>query len=311
VCALPPAEIDFSAFPPAKPRIVGYAAKWETETFESVHTPRRFEFSSGDASLLDRLRALAVDCWRLFGLAGYARVDFRVDAAGQPWILEVNANPCLSPGAGFAAALARAEIPWPRALHWILGTALRRQDEGEGPSRRAGIGSRADTAHSAGRLSTMELRTEAQPADRAIVREILTATMLFRAAEIDVAVELVDARLAAGPASGYEFVFAEQEGHLVGYVCFGKNALTLYSFEVYWMAVRPEQQGRGIGRLLLEEAERRIGAVAGTRIYLETSGRADYQTTRAFYERCGYRLEAVVEDFYGPGDSKAIYVKAP
>ena len=53
---------------------------------------------------------LAVECWRLFDLAGYARVDFRVDSRGQPWILEINANPCLSPDAGFAAALCAGRI---------------------------------------------------------------------------------------------------------------------------------------------------------------------------------------------------------
>ena len=117
---LPPAEIDFSAFPEGKPRIVGYAAKWEAGTLEYEHTPRRFDFPPDDAPLLDWLRTLAVQCWKLFELRGYARVDFRVDAQGRPWILEVNANPCLSPDAGFAAALARAGVPLERAIEWII-----------------------------------------------------------------------------------------------------------------------------------------------------------------------------------------------
>ena len=45
---LPSAEIDFSAFPPGKPRIVGHRAKWEADSFEFHHTPRRFDFSPGD-----------------------------------------------------------------------------------------------------------------------------------------------------------------------------------------------------------------------------------------------------------------------
>ena len=118
--AAPPAEIDFSAFPPGKPRIVGYAAKWRDDCFEFQHTPRRFDFDPSDGPLLERLRGLARECWRLFGLRGWARVDFRVDAAGQPWILEVNANPCLSPDAGFAAALARASISFDEAIRRIL-----------------------------------------------------------------------------------------------------------------------------------------------------------------------------------------------
>ncbi len=117
---LSPAEIDFSAFPPGKPRIVGHRAKWQADSFEFNHTPRRFDFPPTDAPLLDHLRSLAEQCWTLFGLRGWARVDFRVDAAGQPLILEINANPCLSPDAGFAAALGQACIPFDQAIQRIL-----------------------------------------------------------------------------------------------------------------------------------------------------------------------------------------------
>jgi D-alanine-D-alanine ligase len=121
--ALPPAEIDFSAFPPGKPRLVGYRAKWLEDSFEYRHTPRRFEFPPDDAALLDSLRMLARRAYAAFGLRGYARVDFRVDADG-PWILELNANPCLAPDAGFAAALARAGIDFTDAIDRIIADAL-------------------------------------------------------------------------------------------------------------------------------------------------------------------------------------------
>ena len=123
--ALAPAEIDFSAFPADKPRIVGHRAKWEEGSFEFHHTPRTFDFPPGDQPLLDRLRELTLACWRLFALRGYARVDFRVDPQGQPWILEINTNPCLSPDAGFAAALARTGIPFEHAVERILEAGIR------------------------------------------------------------------------------------------------------------------------------------------------------------------------------------------
>jgi D-alanine-D-alanine ligase len=120
---LPPAEIDFSAFADDKPRIVGWDAKWSEGSFEYDCTPRRFDFPAEDAALLDRLRDLARDAWDLFGLSGYARVDFRVDEAGRPWILELNFNPCLSPDAGFAAALGRAGISFEDAIGRLIATA--------------------------------------------------------------------------------------------------------------------------------------------------------------------------------------------
>jgi D-alanine-D-alanine ligase len=124
-CVLPPAEIDFSAFPAGKPHIVGYRAKWAVGSFEYDHTPRSFAFTGGDAGLLAELEQEAVACWRAFGLRGYARVDFRIDRTGRPWILEVNANPCLSPDAGYAAALARAGFPFAEAVRRLLDDALR------------------------------------------------------------------------------------------------------------------------------------------------------------------------------------------
>jgi D-alanine-D-alanine ligase len=121
---LPPAEIDFSALPPEKLHIVDYRAKWDESSFEYHHTPRRFEFPARDELLLGQLTSLAQQCWTAFRLRGYARVDFRVDDSGRPFILEVNANPCLSPDAGFAAAVEQAGIGYDEAIERIVRDAL-------------------------------------------------------------------------------------------------------------------------------------------------------------------------------------------
>lgn len=120
---LPPAEIDFVGYPPGKPRIVGFAAKWDESSFEALHTPRRFDFPPSDAPLLELLAQISRRCWSALDLRGWARVDFRVDASGDPWVLEVNANPCLAPDAGFQAALDRAGIPFDHAVDWICAAA--------------------------------------------------------------------------------------------------------------------------------------------------------------------------------------------
>ena len=122
---LPPAEILFIDFPPGRPRILDYAAKWDADSFAATHTPRTFDLPAADVPLRERLRRLGRECWRTFGLGGYARVDFRVDAAGEPWILEVNANPCLAPDAGFAAALQQAGISMADAIRGIVAAAKR------------------------------------------------------------------------------------------------------------------------------------------------------------------------------------------
>ena len=117
---LPPAEIQFVDYPGHKPRIVGSDAKWKVDSMEFTNTPRKFDFPVGDQPLLDELEALARRCWGEFGLRGYARIDFRVDVDGQPWILEINPNPCLSPNAGFVAALAEAGVSFDQAVQRIV-----------------------------------------------------------------------------------------------------------------------------------------------------------------------------------------------
>lgn len=154
------------------------------------------------------------------------------------------------------------------------------------------------------------LRTQATPADRGAVRSILESTGFFSPSEVEIAVELVDERLAQGDASGYHFVFAELEtGEVLGYACYGLIPCTLASFDLYWIAVHQHHHGRGLGQMLLGEVERQVKAAGGEQLYIETSNRPQYQPTRHFYLRCGYHQAALLPDFYAPGDDKVIYAK--
>jgi len=122
---LPLAEIEFIDFPEGKPKIVNYKAKWEEESPEYRGTPRTFEFAAEDAPMLDVLRRHTLACWGIFGLRGYARVDYRVDAKGRPYILEINANPCISPDSGFVAAAGRGGLSYEATVGRILEDAVR------------------------------------------------------------------------------------------------------------------------------------------------------------------------------------------
>ncbi|MDI6777008.1 MAG: hypothetical protein QMD03_07190 [Syntrophales bacterium] len=121
---LPPTEIRFDGYPPNKNRVVGYRAKWDEDSFEYHHTPRCFDFPKKDEPLLRNLVELTRRCWHLFRLQGYARVDFRVDQADMPWVLEVNANPCLSPDSGFVAAAAQSGLEFNQIIERIIKNAV-------------------------------------------------------------------------------------------------------------------------------------------------------------------------------------------
>jgi D-alanine-D-alanine ligase len=154
------------------------------------------------------------------------------------------------------------------------------------------------------------LRHQPLPSDVVAVREIVESSGYFSESEVEVAIELIEDRLSRGERSDYQCIFSDLHGRPIGFSCFGPIECTSGSFDLYWIAVHNDHRSGGIGRKLLEETERVIAQQGGTRIYLETSSRPQYLTTLRFYERCGYRVEAVLNDFYAPGDGKVILVKA-
>jgi len=159
-------------------------------------------------------------------------------------------------------------------------------------------------------MSALSFRDTPAPADGDLVRQLAQDSGGFSAGEIEIAVELVEERLARGlVASGYHFLFGNSGGPALGYACYGPIPLTAASWDLYWIAVAKAAQGRGVGRRLLAEVERRVAALGGRQIYIDTSGRADYARSRAFYEKAGYRLAANLPDFYAPGDAKLVFAK--
>ncbi len=304
---LPPAEIRFEGFEAARPRIVGWRAKWDEQSFEYTHTPRSFDFRPSDAGLLDQLGSLALRAWKLFSLRGWARVDFRVDGAGLPWILEVNANPCLAPDAGFAAALERGGVPFARAIERILTDVVpakpRPPAETEAPAAALPV---ADASAFAEGFS---LRDTVRASDALAVRDILKSSGFFYDFEITIAVELVEERLTKGLASGYHFLFLDGPDGPAAYACFGPIACTTGSFDLFWIAVHERHRGQGLGRRLLEATERVMFSLGAHAIWIETSARALYEPTRAFYHATGYEQAALLPDYYAKGDGKIVFVK--
>lgn len=120
------AEIRFIDYPPEKPKVLGYKAKWNEDSFEYLNTVRTYDLGEGSAELYIRLADISVKCWKALGLRGYARVDFRMDSQGNPFVLELNANPCITPGSGFYAACEQAGITFTQAVDRIIKDALKR-----------------------------------------------------------------------------------------------------------------------------------------------------------------------------------------
>jgi len=121
----PLAEMCFNTeWPHGKPKLVSFAAKWEEGTFDYNGSQRQFGCEMAEPALGNALIETTKKIWSLFSLRGYARVDYRVDANGTPWALEINPNCCISPDAGFAAAAEEAGIPYDELINRVALAAL-------------------------------------------------------------------------------------------------------------------------------------------------------------------------------------------
>lgn len=120
---LPMAEMVFESWPADRPRIVGYTAKWDERSPESIQTVRHFGVETAEPALAAKLKAACSKCWDIFELTGYARVDFRVTEEGEPLVLEINTNPGIAPDAGIVAAAARAGMNYDTLIARIVSAA--------------------------------------------------------------------------------------------------------------------------------------------------------------------------------------------
>jgi ribosomal protein S18 acetylase RimI-like enzyme len=168
----------------------------------------------------------------------------------------------------------------------------------------ANAGSTVEGALGAERVALRVPRAD----DRARVLAIVEGTGVFRPDETAIALEVFDAAVAA-PGRDYWPVGAYQHDRLVGFAICGPVPCTLATWDLYWIAVEPAIHGAGIGRQLMAHCEATIRAEGGRLVVVETSSRADYGPTRAFYLRVGYREAATIPEYYAPGDALVVYTK--
>lgn len=131
----------------------------------------------------------------------------------------------------------------------------------------------------------------------------------FTEVEIACATELLEIVLNDPQQQDYQVAVAEQDGQVSGYILYGPVPLTEGTYDIYWIAVAPQAQGRGVGRQLMAHAEEQAKIARGRMICLETSSQGHYQRTREFYRQAGYQEESRIRDFYRIGDDRLTYVK--
>lgn len=298
VAVLPLAEIDFSELGD-RPHIVGYAAKWQADSYEYNHTPRLLPAPLTE-DVTERVRCAALAAWRAVDCQDYARVDMRLDQDGTPWVLEVNPNPDISLDAGYVAALLAAGLSYESFVDTLITNTWGRYQKEHSELMVAFKPATDQPRHI--RATCLE--------DRPVIQSMLERSGFFREDEVLIALEVLDDALGRDPAAGYASYVVEEENAVLGWISFGPTPCTIGTFDIYWMVVEPSRKAAGLGSALLDYAEGQMRANYGRLSIIETSGNAQYHATRQFYLKRGYREAALLPDFYAPGDDKVIYIKA-
>ncbi|MFH1623799.1 MAG: GNAT family N-acetyltransferase [Pseudomonadota bacterium] len=146
--------------------------------------------------------------------------------------------------------------------------------------------------------------------DRSKIFRLIEGTRTFNKMEIEVAGEVIDDALRHPGKNDYQ-VFCAVNGSdsLNGYICFGPIPMTRDRYDLYWIAVDERVSRQGVGGRLLEFMEADLLTKRARRVYVDTSSTPPYKAARAFYEKHGYLLACVLDDFYRKGDHKMIFMK--
>jgi GNAT superfamily N-acetyltransferase len=148
-----------------------------------------------------------------------------------------------------------------------------------------------------------------RPDDTPTLVELARATGVFKPLEVQALREVLDDYHATNHALSHRSVTAEGDGRVTGFAYYAPSSMADRAWYLYWIAVRPDLQARGLGGRLLRHAEDEARARDGRLLLIETSSLPHYDLTRKFYLKHGYAQDAVVHDFYADGDDMVIFAK--
>lgn len=148
-----------------------------------------------------------------------------------------------------------------------------------------------------------------QAKDREEILELLDGTGAFQKHELTVALELIDISLNKPDQQDYLPYVLEENDQVQAYACFGKNPMTRFTYDLYWLATRRENMRHGYGRALVAFVEEEVKRQGGRMLVIETSSKEGYEGSRAFYIRLSYEFAASLPDYYDIGDNRVIYFK--
>jgi len=123
---LPAREMTFGQMAEDEPRIATYKAKWD-DGYRKRWGIRNHFAKALEPELQARIDDVCRRAYRALNIRSYARFDLRVTAAGNVYVIEPNANPCIAKDDELAQSAAKAGIGYPTLIRKVVNQALRRK----------------------------------------------------------------------------------------------------------------------------------------------------------------------------------------
>ncbi|NOZ19457.1 MAG: GNAT family N-acetyltransferase [Planctomycetes bacterium] len=158
----------------------------------------------------------------------------------------------------------------------------------------------------------MELHevVELSTRDRKQIIRLMRRTGVFNEDEIEFLGRMFDhCRLGWGPCELSVYGVRGNGQELKGFIAYGPTPLTEGTMDIYWLAVDPREQQRGIGSALVEHVCKEAQKAGTMQVVIETSSSEKYEPTREAYGRMRFAETARIPDYYRPGDDRIILVR--
>lgn len=150
---------------------------------------------------------------------------------------------------------------------------------------------------------------DAQQDDETAILGVAQATGLFQAEELEQFNGMLSAYFSGDPESEHRWIVADQD-NIVGAAYYAPEMMSDGVWNLYFIGLNPDHQGKGLGSKILAHVESDVGRQRARLLLIETSGVDSFDRTRAFYRNNGYNEEARIRDYYGSGNDKVIFRKA-
>ncbi len=141
--------------------------------------------------------------------------------------------------------------------------------------------------------------------DIPVLKQVLDSSELFPSYLLD---DMINDYLNNEQSTDIWFTTIQDEKPVsIGYCA--PERLTEGTYNLYAIAVHKNQQGKGIGKMMMEYIENELRKNGNRILIVETSGKPEFELTREFYKKCNYTKQAVIPEFYEEDDDKIIFWK--